>query len=122
MRHIGATGFSAEAKPKRRPPRDCSRSAQGATASMKIAYLITRAEPIGGAQIHVRDLAVAVRNLGHQPTVITGGSGSFVDSLRAQGVPVIVLRHLAVPIRPLQDLRALGEIQAALRKTVPDVL
>ena len=89
---------------------------------MKIAYLITRAEPIGGAQIHVRDLAVAVRNLGHQPTVITGGSGSFVDSLRAQGVPVIVLRHLAVPIRPLQDLRALGEIQAALRKTVPDVL
>jgi len=89
---------------------------------MKIAYLITRAEPIGGAQIHVRDLAVAVRNLGHQPTVITGGSGSFVDSLRIQGVPVIVLRHLAVPIRPLQDLQALGEIQAALRKIVPDVL
>ena len=89
---------------------------------MKIAYLITRAEPIGGAQIHVRDLAVAARNLGHQPTVITGGSGSFVDSLRAEGVPVTILRHLAVPIRPIQDLRALGEIRTALRSIVPDLL
>ena len=89
---------------------------------MKIAYLITRAEPIGGAQIHVRDLAVAVRNLGHRPTVIAGGDGSFVDSLRAQDVPVTVLRHLAVPIRPFQDFRALAEIRAALRDIGPDVL
>lgn len=89
---------------------------------MKIAYLITRAEPIGGAQIHVRDLAVAVRNLGHQPTVITGGSGSFVDSLRAEGVPVTILRHLAVPIGPVQDLRALREIRTALRDIAPDLL
>jgi glycosyltransferase involved in cell wall biosynthesis len=89
---------------------------------MRIAYLITRAEPIGGAQIHVRDLAVAVRNQGHQPTVITGGSGSFVDSLRAEGVPVTILRHLAVPIRPIQDFRALREIRAALRDITPDLL
>ncbi len=89
---------------------------------MRIAYLITRAEPIGGAQIHVRDLAVAVRNQGHQPTVITGGSGSFVESLRAEGVPVAILRHLAVPIRPIQDFRALREIRAALRDINPDLL
>ena len=89
---------------------------------MKIAYLITRAEPIGGAQIHVRDLAVAVRNLGHQATVITGGSGSFVDSLRAEGVPVRILRHLSVPIRPIKDLRAFEEIRAALRDIAPDIL
>jgi glycosyltransferase involved in cell wall biosynthesis len=89
---------------------------------MKIAFLITRAEPIGGAQIHVRDLAVAVRNLGHEPTVITGGSGPFVESLRDQGVPVTILRHLAVPIRPTQDLRAFREIRRALRNTIPDIL
>jgi glycosyltransferase involved in cell wall biosynthesis len=89
---------------------------------VKIAYLITRAEPIGGAQIHVRDLAVAVRALGHAPTVITGGSGSFVESLRAEGVPVTILRHLAVPIGPLQDLRAFREIRAALRHLSPDLI
>jgi glycosyltransferase involved in cell wall biosynthesis len=89
---------------------------------MKIAFLITRAEPIGGAQIHVRDLAVAVRNLGHEPTVITGGRGPFVDSLRDQGVPVTILRHLAVPIRPTQDVRAFREIRRALRNSVPDIL
>lgn len=89
---------------------------------MKIAYLITRAEPIGGAQIHVRDLAIAMRAQGHSPTVITGGSGSFVDSLRAEGVPVIISRHLAVPIGPLRDLRAFREIRSALRELGPDLL
>ena len=89
---------------------------------MKIAYLVTRAEPIGGAQIHVRDLATAVREQGHTPTVLTGGTGSFVDSLRERGVPVMVLRHLAVPIGPVRDVRALAEIRAALKDLRPDLL
>ena len=84
--------------------------------------MVTRAEPIGGAQIHVRDLAAAVREQGHTPTVLTGGTGSFVDSLRERGVPVIVLRHLAVPIGPVRDARALAEIRAALKDLRPDLL
>jgi glycosyltransferase involved in cell wall biosynthesis len=89
---------------------------------LNIAYLITRAEPIGGAQIHVRDLAVALRTRGHSPTVVTGGTGSFVDSLRDQGVPVMILNHLAVPIRPLQDVRAFREIRFALQTLRPDLV
>ena len=83
---------------------------------MKIAYLVTRAEPIGGAQIHVRDLATAMRAHGHAPTVITGGTGSFVDSLREEGVPVVVLQNLTVPIGPVRDLRALSEIRRTLKR------
>ena len=73
---------------------------------MNIAFLVTRADPIGGAQIHVRDLAAAVRREGHSPTVLLSGSGPFVDDLRARGIPVVILRHLVNPIRPYQDVRA----------------
>jgi glycosyltransferase involved in cell wall biosynthesis len=89
---------------------------------LRIVYIITKAAPIGGAQIHVRDLAAAVAAAGHAPTVITSGSGTFIDDLRALGIPVIVLRHLAYPIRPLDDLRALREVHAALADLRPDLI
>lgn len=89
---------------------------------MKIAYIVTRADPVGGVQIHIRDLALAVMAQGHSPTVITSGSGPFVEALRAQGVPTILLRHLSVPINPVRDLRALREIRATLKAMRPDLL
>ncbi len=89
---------------------------------MKIAYIVTRADPIGGAQIHVRDLAAAMRNRGHSVVVLVGGSGPFLDDLRAHGIETIVLRHLVVPIRPLQDIRAFRELRTALLAFGPDLI
>lgn len=89
---------------------------------MRIVYIITKASPIGGAQIHVRDLAAAVAAQGHSPTVITSGSGTFIDDLRQLEIPVLVLRHLTTPIRPLSDLRALGEVRSALATLNPDLI
>src|SRR5262245_652572 len=91
-------------------------------SGLRIVYIITKASPIGGAQLHVRDLAAAVAARGHAPTVITSGSGTFIDDLRALGIPVIVLRHLTTPIRPLDDLRALREVHAALEGLQPDLI
>lgn len=89
---------------------------------MNIAYLITRADPIGGAQIHVRDLALAVREHGHRAAVITSGRGPLIDGFRQAGVPVFVLRHLTAPIRPWSDVRALGEVRAAIAEIKPDLV
>jgi glycosyltransferase involved in cell wall biosynthesis len=89
---------------------------------MNIALMVTRADPVGGAQIHVRDLAAAARAHGHSPTVITSGSGPFLQDLRAQQIPVVVLRYLAAPISPLRDFRALQEIHATLQSLRPDLL
>jgi glycosyltransferase involved in cell wall biosynthesis len=89
---------------------------------LKITYVVTRAEPIGGVQIHVRDLAVTLKRQGHAPSVLVGGEGAFVESLRAAQVPVEVLPHLTVPISPLGDLRALREIRIALRRQSPDLV
>ena len=91
-------------------------------AGLKIVYIITKASPIGGAQIHVRELASALAAQGHSPTVITSGSGTFIDDLRTLGIPVVLLPHLTTPIRPLHDLRALREIHAALAGLRPDLI
>lgn len=72
--------------------------------------------------MHVRDLASALLARGHEPLVLTGGSGPYVESLRARGVQTFTLSSLGVPINPLRDLRALGEIRALLRTLRPDVV
>jgi glycosyltransferase involved in cell wall biosynthesis len=89
---------------------------------MKIAFLVTRADPIGGAQIHVRDLAAELLRQGHSPTVLLSGSGPFIDDLRARGIPVIVLRHLVNPIRPYHDIHALREIVGTIKELGPDLI
>lgn len=89
---------------------------------MNIALMVTRADPVGGAQIHVRDLALAARERGHAPVIITSGSGHFIEDLRAEQIPVIVLQHLAAPISPLRDVRALWEVDTTLRRLRPDLV
>ena len=89
---------------------------------MKIAYIVTRADPIGGAQIHVRDLAVAMQSRGHAVLVLTAGQGPFLDDLRSRGIETVILEHLTVPIRPWQDLRALREMRAVLVPFGPDLV
>jgi glycosyltransferase involved in cell wall biosynthesis len=89
---------------------------------VKVAYVLTRADPIGGVQIHVRDLATAARAQGHSPTVITSGRGPLIEQLRAQGIPTVVLRHLTVPIHPIRDLLALRAIHNILKDLQPDLL
>jgi glycosyltransferase involved in cell wall biosynthesis len=89
---------------------------------VKIAYIVTRAEPVGGAQVHVRDLASALLGRGHQPAVLTSGGGAYTEALRAAGVPTFILRSLQAPINPIGDLRALFEIRRTLKRLGPDLI
>lgn len=70
----------------------------------------------------MRDLAAAVAAQGHAPTVVTSGSGTFIDDLRALNIPVVTLRHLTAPIRPLHDLRALRELHRVLAELRPELI
>lgn len=89
---------------------------------VRIAYIVTRSDLIGGAQVHVRDLATSLLGRGHEPVVLTSGQGPYLDTLRASGVAVVALRHLGAAIRPVRDLRALLEIHSALRRLRPDLV
>jgi glycosyltransferase involved in cell wall biosynthesis len=90
---------------------------------MRIVQLITGSVDFGGAQAHVRDLAVGVRANGHECQVVTGPpDGLFSDQLRAQGIVVHVLPHLGKAIHPTHDVSALLELAAKLRKLQPDLV
>jgi len=89
---------------------------------MKIAFLITRADAIGGAAIHVRDLAVRLKADGHEPIVATGGEGMYAEMLRRCGVQHYPLRWLRRSLHPVADLRSFAEVRTFLRECKPALL
>lgn len=89
---------------------------------MRIAYLVTRGDAVGGATIHVRDLACAMRARGDDVVVLIGGRGEAFDLLVNAGLVVRSLTWLRRPVNPLWDYRALGEISGWLREWGPDLV
>ncbi len=112
-------------KPEPPRPEFDSHRANGnhaATGCLRVAFVVTRGDSFGGASVHVRDFARVLLASGHLPMVFIGGEGPVVDSLRQACVPVVVLRHLARPIRPDADVRALWELRSGLRRFRPDIV
>jgi glycosyltransferase involved in cell wall biosynthesis len=89
---------------------------------MKIAFVITRSDDIGGAQIHVRDLSTALRAAGHDAVVLSGANGVLADELRARDVPFYSLPHLGREVGPFQDVRCFSELRQTLREIQPDII
>jgi len=87
---------------------------------MKVLYLITRAER-GGAQVHVLDLIRGFRDQ-FNIEVAAGEDGFFLEKACQFGATCHVVPGLVQPIDALNDLRALREIVALLRKRRPDVV
>ena len=89
---------------------------------MKIIFIITRADSVGGATVHVRDLAEALLAGGDEVTVLVGGVGPVTEEFADRGIPFRPLRHLVRPVRPAQDLLAVFEVARALREIQPDLV
>jgi glycosyltransferase involved in cell wall biosynthesis len=89
---------------------------------MRIAFVITRADDIGGAQVHVRDLSSALARHGHEPVVISGEPGPLAHQLREAGIEFRSLPHLVWPLSPVRDAMALLELRQALREIGPDLV
>jgi glycosyltransferase involved in cell wall biosynthesis len=90
---------------------------------MKIVFVITRSDTIGGAHVHVRDLASALRAAGHQAEVVSGGAaGPFTVALREAGVPGHLVANMVRPISPIRDLLALVQLYRLLKRLEPDLI
>jgi glycosyltransferase involved in cell wall biosynthesis len=89
---------------------------------MKIVYVITRADEIGGAQVHVRDVASAMHTAGHRVTVLAGATGALSEQLVERGVPFQAVPALVRPIAPWRDAVAVRQLMAALRQLRPDLV
>jgi glycosyltransferase involved in cell wall biosynthesis len=89
---------------------------------MRIVYILTRADEIGGAQVHVRDLATALHSSGHEVSVLAGSAGSLSDQLVERGVPFEVVPALVRPIVPWKDALAVWQLRSILRRLRPDLV
>ena len=89
---------------------------------MHIAFIVTRSDSIGGAQIHVRDMALRLLVDRHKVSVLTGSEGPLTDILRDAGVEVRILSHLVRPMHPLKDFLAILEAQGHLKELEPDIV
>jgi glycosyltransferase involved in cell wall biosynthesis len=91
---------------------------------MKICYIVTRIDEIGGAQIHVRDMARSMSESGHRVTVISGYDYDklYLDTLRAGRIEVYRVRRLVRKINFIDDVLALISIIKILKICKPDFL
>jgi glycosyltransferase involved in cell wall biosynthesis len=89
---------------------------------MRIVYVITRADEIGGAQVHVRDLASALHAVGHQVAVLAGTPGCLSDQLIERGVPFRAVPALVRPIAPWRDAVAVQQLVTTFQQLCPDLV
>jgi len=80
---------------------------------VRIAYVITRSDAVGGASIHVRDLAREMIARGHRAEVFLGGVGPVTDQLENAGVPYRALEFLGRSVHPIRDWKAFRELSNA---------
>ena len=89
---------------------------------MRIVQLITGTTTFGGAEAHVRDLAIGLRGRGHECIVLGPCEGLLVDQLRSKGIPVVGIPALKKRIHPYWDLLSLFQVIVALWRLRPDVM
>ena len=89
---------------------------------MRILFLITRGDSIGGAQIHVRDLAKRLHGEGHDVLVCFGEEGAFSSMLAAEGISFHPVPDLIWNIHPVRDMLALKNIVTEIKVFKPDIL
>jgi glycosyltransferase involved in cell wall biosynthesis len=80
------------------------------------------ASSIGGAQVHVRDLASHFGSQNHVCCVLAGQPGTLAQQLQQKKIHFESIATLDRSIRPWADLRAIREIIRVLRRIQPDIV
>jgi glycosyltransferase involved in cell wall biosynthesis len=89
---------------------------------MRILQVITLGTHIGGAQIHVLDLAISLHERGHDVHVLTGTLGDLNKWLTEAGVSNAHFPILRREIHPIDDLRCFFKLLRFIRQFKPDVV
>jgi glycosyltransferase involved in cell wall biosynthesis len=94
---------------------------------MHIAFAITRGDAVGGATVHVRDMARYLLGRGDRATVLVGdepngGIREALDELRCHDIPCYPIPSLRRAIDPVHDIAAVSELRRALRLIQPDLV
>lgn len=85
-------------------------------------FVITRADAIGGAQVHVRDLAVALQQDKHKVLILTGKLGIYNECLKQAGIESVACEYLQKPINPIADTQSLRYVLKIIDLFKPDLI
>ncbi len=89
---------------------------------MRLIFLITRADTIAGAQVHVLELVKMLSASGHDVLVVTGARGLFTETLEELAIPTHTCDVLQREINPLKDWQALVTLRQIIKQFRPDLL
>ncbi|CAN5638871.1 glycosyltransferase family 4 protein [soil metagenome] len=89
---------------------------------MRIAFVTTQSDSMGGSHVHVRDVSTALTKEGHDVMVFVGGTGPFTEQLAANGVAFHSLTHMVRPLKPGEDIKAIRELKDVLLAFKPDIV
>lgn len=89
---------------------------------MNIVYIITRSDVLGGASVHLLDLAKGMINQGHQVHILVGGEGTFTEELKKNNVSFSSLKYLKREIALTHDVLGFWEIKKQLKQLKPDIV
>lgn len=88
---------------------------------MKILYVITKSN-WGGAQRHVYDLSLSLKEKGETPIVALGGDGILRKELEDAGIKTYSISRLSRDVNVSNDYGSFSEIFSLIRRERPDVL
>ncbi|MDH1262594.1 glycosyltransferase family 4 protein [Pseudomonas sp. GD03944] len=89
---------------------------------MKVVFVITRSDVMGGASVHLLDLAAGLQSRGYDITILVGGQGVFLQHARDRSLKCISLKHMIREIDLLVDVKAIFELHGVLKRLKPDLV
>lgn len=89
---------------------------------MKIVYIITRSDVLGGASVHLLDLAKGMIEKGHQIHILVGGTGAFTEALDKNNIAYTPLAHLKRELSVQHEVLGYVEIKKQLKQLKPDIV
>lgn len=90
--------------------------------TMRILLVITQGSAIGGAQLHVRDLALRLARERHNVLLATGSAGPLTDALLRHGIPHVLCPKLQRSLHPWRDVRACWQLRRVVTAFKPDLV
>jgi glycosyltransferase involved in cell wall biosynthesis len=89
---------------------------------MRLMFVITRGDDLGGAQTHVRDITRRLAADGHQVHVVVGATGSLTEELQSAGIWTSSCPGLLRQVHPVHDLRAVWQLARMIGEFAPDLV
>ncbi len=89
---------------------------------MRILFILTRGDAVGGASIHVRDMSVRLMQDGHSVHVIVGHGDLVPNLLNEANISFTHLTSMGRSVSPVNDLLALLKISRITSSFHPDLI